>query len=432
VNATPRQDPLRRLRTQLDALPGLRPEDRARREAAFARFFELGFPAANDEDWKYTNLRRLESRSFAAATRRDVATPDLPVLAAIGAPRMLIVDGFVNEEAHGGPLAGVRRLHDAADRNAWRERRPHWPSGGGTERFAALNAAFADDPVLLDVRATSGPAPVLHIACVATGEATAAHPRISVYLAPGAQLRLVLEHASDGQFERWVNCFVDADVAEGATLELYRLQRHGALTFHTERIDVRAARGGRVIVCDASLGGTLARLDLNVELAGPQAVAELSGLFLADGKSHLDTHARVDHRAVGTTSLQEYRGIAAGRGRGIFNTTVFVHRGAAKSNARQSSRNLLLSSTAEIDTKPELQIHTDDVQCAHGATTGQLDPQAMFYLQSRGIDRHEARRLLTRAFAASVLNRMSLAGYAAAVHELVDARLLGLLEETAP
>ena len=432
MNATPRQDPLRRLRTQLEALQGLQPADRARREAAFARFFELGFPAANDEDWKYTNLRRLESRSFAPALRHDAAAATaLPALAAIDAHRVLMLDGFVHDGADGPWPEGVRRLQ-ATDDPAWAERSLHWPAGGGTERFVALNAAFASDPLLLDVQATQGPAPILHVACVATGDATAAHPRVALRLAAGARLQLVLEHASDGQFERWVNCFVDTEVAEGAKLELYRLQRHGTRTFHTERIDARVARDGRVIVCDASLGGTLARLDLNVALTGPQAVAELSGLFLADGTAHLDTHARVDHRAVGTTSLQDYRGIAARRGRGVFNTTVFVHPGATKSNARQTSRNLLLSPTAEIDTKPELQIHTDDVQCAHGATTGQLDPQALFYLQSRGIERSEARRLLTRAFAASVLNRMNLAGYATAVHDLVDSRLRDLLEETAP
>jgi Fe-S cluster assembly protein SufD len=429
VNATPRQDPLRTLRAQLESLSELRPDDRARRESAFARFFELGFPAANDEDWKYTSLRRLETRSFAPAARRDTSAVALPALATIEAPRLLIVDGFAQPDVT--LPDGVHRLNGAADCATWLERGLHWPAGGGTERFAALNAAFAGDPVLLDVQATSGPAPVLHFACVASDATTTSHPRISVRLAANARLRLVLEHASDAESERWVNCFVDADLAEGAFLELYRLQRHGARTFHTERIDVRAARDGRVIVRDASIGATLARLDLNVELTGPQALAELSGLFLADGSAHLDTHARVDHRAVGTTSVQEYRGIAADRGRGVFNTVVFVDPGATKSNARQSSRNLLLSPGAEIDTKPELQIHTDDVQCAHGATTGQLDANALFYLQSRGIDRHEARRVLTRAFAASVLNRINLAGYAAAVHDLVDARLRGLLEETA-
>jgi Fe-S cluster assembly protein SufD len=429
VSAASKPDPLRVLRAQLESLSGLEPGDRARREAAFARFFERGFPAANDEDWKYTSLRRLETRSFTPAVRRDAGSVTLPPLAAIAAPRLLIVDGFAQPDLDWPD--GVRRVSNVGDREAVLGREAGSSAAGGMERFAALNAAFAGDPVQLDVRATSGDAPLLHVAFVATGEATVSHPRLTVRLAAKARLRLVLEHASDATSERWVNALVDADIADGASLELYRLQRHGARTFHTERIDVRAAREARAIICDASLGATLARLDLNVELTGPQALAELSGLFLAESTAHLDTHARVDHRATGTTSMQDYRGIAAGRGRGVFNTTVFVHPGAAKSNARQSSRNLLLSSGAEIDTKPELQIHTDDVQCAHGATTGQLDANALFYLQSRGIDLHEARRLLTRAFAASVLNRMNLAGYSEAVHDLVDARLAGLLEETA-
>jgi len=148
VNATPRQDPLGRLRTQLAALPGLPPADRARREAAFARFFELGFPAANDEDWKYTSLRRLESRSFASAVRRDVAASDLPTLVPIDARRVLIVDGFLHDEASRPWPDGVQRLQTPADAG-WIERSLHWPTGGGTERFVALNAAFASDPLLL-------------------------------------------------------------------------------------------------------------------------------------------------------------------------------------------------------------------------------------------------------------------------------------------
>jgi Fe-S cluster assembly protein SufD len=179
---------------------------------------------------------------------------------------------------------------------------------------------------------------------------------------------------------------------------------------------------------DAQLGAGLARLDLNARLAAPQAAAELTGLFLADGSRHLDTHVLVDHLAVGTRSLQDYRGIAAGRGRAVFNGKAVVHEGAQQSQARQSSRNLLLTPGAEIDTKPELEIYADDVQCSHGATTGQLDPVALFYLRSRGLSENEARSALTRAFAGAVLARMEHAPFAALVRDMLDARLATLLE----
>jgi len=185
------------------------------------------------------------------------------------------------------------------------------------------------------------------------------------------------------------------------------------------------------VVRDASLGGSLARLDLRARLAGSGASAELTGLFLADGARHLDTQPRVEHAAGGTASVQDYRGIAAGRGRGVINSKVVVNEGAQKSVSRQTSRNLLLSPGAEIDTKPELEIRADDVQCNHGATTGQLDPAALFYLRSRGLDERAARSALTRAFAGAVFSRMDLEPFANAVHAEFDARLDRLLAEVA-
>jgi Fe-S cluster assembly protein SufD len=157
----------------------------------------------------------------------------------------------------------------------------------------------------------------------------------------------------------------------------------------------------------------------------------VTGLFLADGARHLDTQPRVQHAAAGTTSLQDYRGIAAGRGRGVINSKVVVDEGAQKSVSRQTSRNLLLGPGAEIDTKPELEIGADDVKCNHGATTGQLDPAALFYLRSRGLDERAARNALTRAFAGAVFSRMDLEPFARAVHAAFDARLDRLLAEAA-
>jgi Fe-S cluster assembly protein SufD len=188
------------------------------------------------------------------------------------------------------------------------------------------------------------------------------------------------------------------------------------------------AQRGSFVLHDAQLDAGLARLDLNVRLVAPHAATELTGLFLADGSRHLDTHVHVDHLAVGTRSLQDYRGIAAGRGRAVFNGKAVVHPGAQQSQARQSSRNLLLTPGAEIDTKPELEIYADDVQCSHGATTGQLDAAAMFYLRSRGLSEIEARSALTRAFAGAVLSRMDHAAFAGRVHDMLDTRLERLLE----
>ena len=304
-----------------------------------------------------------------------------------------------------------------------------WPAGGGTERFAALNFALSPDPLLVDVAAGTRCDEVLHLVMVAIGPAaTMSYPRVTLRLCANSLLRVVLHHVADGGAEHFVAAVADAELAEGATLHVYRVQAAGAASFHVDRFDAIVQAGAHLAVRDAQLGAALARLDLNVSLAGRAATTELTGLFIADGSRHLDTHLHVDHRAIETRSLQDYRGVAAIRGRAVFNGKTIVHEGAQQSNARQSSRNLLLTSGAEIDTKPELEIYADDVQCSHGATTGRLDPAALFYLRSRGLSENEARSALTRAFAGAVLSRIDHPPVAALVHDELDGRLLRLLE----
>ncbi len=423
-------------RLAFDALRPALQGDATRRSAAFARFAELGFPGPREEAWKYTNLRRLESRRFAPAGREQAmaARPALPPV--LGEHRLVVVNGHLREDL--SQLAGlpagiaVRTLARSHADDGIAATVLRWPTGGGTERFAALNAALSPDPILVDVGPGARCEAVLHVILAATGPvATMSYPRITLRLGANSLLRVVLHHVGDEAAEHFVAAVTDAELADGATLHCYRIQAAGAKGFHIERFDAVAHAGARVAVRDAQLGAGLARLDLNVNLAGRAAEAELTGLFIADGSRHLDTHVHIDHRAIETRSLQDYRGVAAIRGRAVFNGKTTVHEGAQKSNARQSSRNLLLTTGAEIDTKPELEIYADDVQCSHGATTGQLDPVALFYLRSRGLSENEARSALTRAFAGAVLSRIDHAPVAALVHDELDGRLVRLLEQPA-
>ncbi len=415
-----------------DAFERARPTLRghaARRAAAFARFAELGFPGAREEAWKYTSLRRLEARRFIPPTdlvgRLPAGMPE-----ALAAVRVAMVNGHAPEslESVAPPGVSVHRLGagDAPglDDGALRE-----IAGGGTERFTALNAALVPEPLLLDVAGGRLVDDVLQVTMHTAGTGpTLANPRIVVRVGPGGRAKLLLEHTDDGLHEHFVNAVLDVELADEAELTVYRLQRPGDKTFLIERIEARLDAGARLVVRDSQLGGTLSRLDAVVHLDGNSSSAEMTGVFLADGSRHLDTHVLVHHRGVGTTSLQDYRGIAGNRGRGVFNGKSIVHVGAQKSNARQVNRNLLLTPGAEIDTKPDLEIYADDVQCSHGATTGQLDAQALFYLRSRGLDESQARSALTRAFAAPVLTRVDHAPLATLVHEELDRRLERLLE----
>ena len=414
-------------REAFDALRPAHAASAAQRAAAFERFAALGFPAARDEAWKYTSLRRLEARRFPLHT--DPGTPP-PLPAPLAAHRIAIVDGRRRDELSSATLPPGLRLRELADAQAGGESLAallRVAQGGGTERFAALNAALCPDVVLLDVAETACPEPLEIVVASTADEPGMSHPRIVIRAARGSNARIVLRHVGDGA-ERLVNSVVDVEVGPDATVHLYRLLDSGPREFHIERIEATVGQRGTMVVHDAQLGAGLARLDMNARLAAPAATAEFTGLFLADAARHLDTHLHVDHLAVGTRSLQDYRGVAAGRGRAVFNGKAIVHPGAQQSQARQSSRNLLLSPGAEIDTKPELEIYADDVQCSHGATTGQLDAAALFYLRSRGLSEREARSALTRAFAGAVLSRMDHAAFAAAVRATLDGRLERLLE----
>lgn len=408
-------------------------ETAAVRAQAFERFAELGFPAARDEAWKYTSLRRLESRRFASTSAVPAGAEEIPAVAALSRIGVTLLNGRVatGPDRRSGQRDGVRirtlaeALHDGEQQGALLR----VPAGGGTERFAALNAALSDEILLVDIDAGAAVEDAIHVVIAASGvEPRMSHPRLLIRAGARSSARIVLHQVGDDAVEHFVNAFVDVEAAADSRLHLYRLQANGNRTFVIERLEATIGQRALVAVHDAQLGASLSRLDLHARLVAPGAVAELTGLFLADGSRHLDSHVRVDHLAPETRSLVDYRGIAAGRGRGVFNGKAIVHVDAQKSQARQTSRNLLLTPGAEIDTKPELEIYADDVQCSHGATTGQLDPAALFYLRSRGLDEREARSALTRAFAGAVLSRMDLPAYAAAVHSALDDRLSRLLE----
>jgi Fe-S cluster assembly protein SufD len=397
----------------------------SQRAAALERFAELGFPGARDESWKYTSLRRLESRRFEPAAPATTAV-DAP--AAFVAQRLVLVNG---SPAGDLPVALGGFTLDALT-VASEDQLLRALAGGGTERFAALNAALSIGPLLLSTQADQQSDDVLQLTLITTGAGpTLASPRIAVRMAAGSRARLLIDHVDDGAHEHFTNAVLDIEIGAGAHLTLYRLQRQSERAYHIERIEARVRDNAAFVMRDSQLGAALARLDTNVSLDGRAAATEITGVFLADGSRHLDSHVHVGHRAIETVSLQDYRGIAANKGRGVFNGKAVVHVGAQKSNARQVNRNLLLTPGAEIDTKPDLEIYADDVQCSHGTTTGQLDPNALFYLRSRGLSEPEARSALTRAFAGAVLARVDEPALARHVHDELDRRLVRLLEVAA-
>jgi Fe-S cluster assembly protein SufD len=400
------------------------------RRAALERFLTAGFPTTRSEEWKYTNLRRLESRAFELPSPGPIAAETQREWFKGGSARLVFVNGrFVAALSELPPLPPGVTLVTLGQ---WLERDANGAAqilGASLENsrapFDALNAALFEDGVFIQLSKGAQLDTPVHIVHHWT---TAAAPRMThprLIVKAGEQSRCTLiEHFTGADGENWTNVCASIEVGKGARFEHLRIQEESTRSFHVGRIDASIDAHGRYACHDIALGASLSRLDLNVRLIGSESFADLHGLLTPAGNQHIDAHTKIEHCVPHTRSNEEYRGIAAGRGRGVFNGKVMVHAGAQKTDARQSSRNLLLSPTAEIDTKPELEIYADDVKCSHGATTGQLDPASLFYLRSRGLSELEARSALVRAFAESVLTSIA----QIPVREYLEGKLTAKLE----
>jgi len=265
----------------------------------------------------------------------------------------------------------------------------------------------------------------------ADSAATLSQARAIVEVAPNARAEFIEYHASLGANSHFANVVTELRLAPGAAVDYVRIQNRDSAHYQVGRTIAELGRDTTLRHAAFDLGGALVRNDLSIDIAHPGACVELYGLYLASGRQHIDNHTRVDHRVGPATSSEEYRGILSDRARCVFNGKAIVHKGADGTDARQANHNLLLSSRAEVDTKPELEIYADDVKCSHGATVGQLDKNALFYLRSRGLDREDAAKMLTRAFAATIVALSPVRNAQSHIEALIDERLQVIVGEPA-
>jgi Fe-S cluster assembly protein SufD len=385
----------------------------ARRENLEA-FAKSGLPSSKHELWKYTVLKTLEKRSF-ALPRAVPPLPDFdPSLPGLDGPRLVFVNGLFQPglsrlQALPAGLS-LRSLGDALQGEAEPLRfRLSRLFRGSDEGFARLNAACAGDGVLLRLSAGTRVETPLHL--VFTGAADASdlawHLRNLIELEEGAALAVVEHWLDVGSPAHLGNVVTQASLAAGSKLTWTRVQQGGAAAVGVARSEFTLATGARLHHAGVDLGSALVRHDLLVSLQGEAARFDAAGAFLLGARQHADTRIEIRHEAPGAACDVRSRGVADERARGVFNGTIYVAPGADRTDARLSSRNLLLSSSAEIDTRPVLEIHADDVAAAHGATVGQIDRAALFYLRSRGIPEPEARAMLTLAFVREVLDSVA-------------------------
>lgn len=401
------------------------------RAAALRRFQQAGIPSPRLEDWRYTDLREYAERSLRLSSPGQPETPSpspapatggQPVPAALGMVAVFDAGVLLPAVSRLTPPDGVtlHRLDGAQGRSAWEASL----EGDGRESdnaLASLNAAMLTDGLAIEVAAGKTAAEPLFI-IHGSGPERMAHNRLVLRLRPGSSCTLIEQQTGTGASA--ANSVTDIICERDSRLTYIRLQDGADAAFHVAMQRISLQAGAEASLFGIDLGGQLTRNDLRVSLDGPGASTDIHGLFFADGRRHVDNQTRVDHRAVRTRCSEHFRGIADGAGRGIFNGKILVHRGADKADAVLRNENLLLSRQAEIDTKPELEIYADDVKCAHGATTGRLDPASIFYLRSRGIGAEDARRMLIAAFAREIIRQLP-------VDSLVD-HVAGLLASRLP
>jgi Fe-S cluster assembly protein SufD len=372
-----------------EALLGRLPGDSTLRAAAADAFRTLGLPGATRgrraEAWKYTTLQPLGGMSFGSS-----GPP--PAIALPNAAARLVFAGGAFRADLSTSVPGFARFADQPEFGelSWPDRDP----------MVALNTMLAEDGAVLTIPNDRDAGIVFLVHAGIDG--TSAHPRHMIRLGRGARLTLMELFEGEGCYVH--NPVSEIHVADGAVLTHVRMQTESTAAFHLATIYAAIAEGGTYDSFTLNIGGRITRTEVHTVLDGAGAVAHLNGAQLLTGSQHADFTSVVRHAAPKGTSRQTVKNVLAGQSRGVFQGRIEVARGAQGTDGYQMNRALLLSPDAEIDTKPELEIFADDVKCSHGATVGELDPEQLFYLRSRGIPDSEARAILVRAFLAEALD----------------------------
>lgn len=404
------------------------------RQAAIARFAELGFPSTREEEWRLTNVEPIARTRFRPA---PAPRPEEALLARAGelagdgaGCRLVFVNGrYAAALSSAGSLpAGVVAGSLAEALTAQRPlvepylaRLADWRQ----HPFRALNTAFLADGAFVYLppgRAIEAPIWLVFVS-TAPGEPVVAHPRTLVVAGRASQATIVECYLGAGGEVYFTNAVSEVALGDGAVLDYYTVQQESEAAFHIATLEVHQGRSSRFDSHAVALGSALGRQELTVVLGAEGAECSLEGLYAPAGTQHLETRTTIDHAKPHGTSRELYKGILAGRSRGVFAGRIVVRPDAQKTNASQTNKNLILSDEAVADSKPELQIFANDVRCSHGSALGQLDRDALFYLRTRGLPEAAARDLLVRAFAADVLDGLRVAPLRAALEPRLLAKV---------
>jgi Fe-S cluster assembly protein SufD len=368
------------------------------REHAAQRFAQLGWPTPRQEEWRYTNVAPIAKIDWQMG---QAGAPVLHETSMRGRAlvELIFVNGqFVERSGDGAAGLHVSRLAEQTNEHLakYADYQDH--------PFTALNTSLSNDGALVITDAGAAIEGFIHLLYIGRGDGIWSHPRNLIVAGRGSQLTVVETYAGDGRY--FTNVVTEIVAEDGAVVDHYKVECESIDAYHVGTVQIHQERSSSVTAHSFALGGAIVRNEVNAALKGEGSSLVLEGLFIGAGTQHLDNKTVIDHARPHCESVELYKGILDDSARGVFDGRIIVGVGAQKTVARQTNKNLLLSETAIVDSKPTLEIHNDDVKCNHGSTIGQLAEEPLFYLRSRGIGEEEARGLLIYAFASELVDRM--------------------------
>ena len=391
------------------------------RKSAIARFADAGFPTTKDEDWRFTNVNPIKELDFKPSCElRELddakLVKDRSFLEGVEMEslRLVFVDGIfsaaLSDSVAETDGVSVSNLQSAFERDPL-HLQEHLTRYSQTDQnaFTALNTAYFVDGAVVRIGAKVAFDQVVHLVFLSSGReaGTTSHPRNLVSVEEGASLTVVEEYLGlDGGAPGLTNSITEFVIGENAHVEHIKIQDEASDSYHVAGIYAQLARSCRFLSHSLALGGKLSRNNIRTRLDGEGLECVLNGLYLTKGEQLADHHMIVDHAKPHCESHEYFNGILDDRSKGVFHGRILVRQEAQKTDAKQTNKNLLLSDDATVDSKPQLEIYADDVKCTHGATIGQMDEEAIFYLRSRGVPHAVARRMLMHAFAGEIIDRI--------------------------
>ena len=369
---------------------------------AYENLLHLDFPTTRDEYWKYTRVGKIQNSKFQIPTYKIDSVPKSEIFSS---HYLVIENGVLRDD-----LSQYENLffHVTVLKNKSLEDHKFFNSSIDQKNiFSAINTAFFFESIIISVSPKANIEEPLQLIFISSGKNTISNPRVLIHAQKSSQTKIAASFISVNSESTFTNNITEFFVEENAILVYDKIQNENSSSFHISTEQVTQAKNSNFKLNTVTLDGAIIRNNINIAVAGENCETHMNGVIIAKQNQHVDNHTFVNHKVANCYSNENYKYVLEDKSTGVFNGRVIVQKDAQKINAYQKNANILLSDFAQINSKPELEIYADDVKCSHGSTTGQLDDNAIFYLQARGISKQKAKKLLVSAFVSEIIEQFS-------------------------